>query len=329
MAFCQEITVVDKTTLQPLKDISIINLSTGIRSKTNSLGKVAWATLSVKDTLRFEYLAYEKLSLSFSQLQALNFKVLLATKENLLDEIIVSASRFEENKADIPQEIEVIKTQEIQFANQGSTADLLQQSAKVLVQKSQAGGGSPVIRGFEANKILMVVDGVRMNNAIYRGGHLQNVITLDQNVLDRAEIVFGPGSVVYGSDALGGVIHFYTKKPSLSEDGKLLFKAGLLSRYASAANEKTENITLNFGLKKVAFLSSFTFSDFGDLRQGAKRKSAYPDFGKRTFYQDRINGKDTMLVNPNIEVQQESGYKQYDFFCRKSSFSLQKISHMN
>ena len=81
----------------------------------------------------------------------------------------------------------------------------------VEVQKSQFGGGSPNIRGFEANKILLTLDGVRLNNAIYRSGHLQNIISIDESVLEDVAVIFGPSSVLYGSDALGGTIHMKTK----------------------------------------------------------------------------------------------------------------------
>ena len=91
------------------------------------------------------------------------------------------------------------------------------------IQKSQLGGGSPIIRGFEANRVLLVVDGVRMNNAIYRSGHLQNALTVDANALEIVEVVFGPSSTIYGSDALGGVVHFYTKKPEFSKNDKTYY----------------------------------------------------------------------------------------------------------
>ena len=78
-----------------------------------------------------------------------------------------------------------------------------------------------MLRGFEANRVLLVVDGVRMNNAIYRSGHLQNAITIDPNVLERVEVIFGSSSVGYGSDALGGVVHYYTKTPKLNSEKKL------------------------------------------------------------------------------------------------------------
>ena len=95
------------------------------------------------------------------------------------------------------------------------------------------GGGSPNLRGFEANKVLIVVDGIRLNNAIFRSGHLQNVITIDPSIIDRTEIMFGPSSVMYGSDALGGVMHFYTQNPELSSTGEPLFKVNLASRLSS------------------------------------------------------------------------------------------------
>ena len=133
-----------------------------------------------------------------------------------LNEIVVSASRFEEKRANVPQQMMMIKQKDIKFLSQPTSAELLQSSGQVLVQKSQLGGGSPILRGFEANKVLLVVDGIRMNNAIYRGGHLQNIISIDNSMLEKVEVIYGPGSVVYGSDALGGVIHFHTLKPQLS-----------------------------------------------------------------------------------------------------------------
>ena len=122
-----------------------------------------------------------------------------------------------------------------------NAADLLWSTGSVLVQESQQGGGSPVLRGFEANRVLLVVDGVRMNNAIYRSGHLQNAVTVDPNALQRTEVVLGPHSVMYGSDALGGVIHYQTRRPTLSEPavhgrGMIAYRSPKLSwNYHSSA----------------------------------------------------------------------------------------------
>ena len=149
-----------------------------------------------------------------------NFKIYLTEKTITHDELVISATRTPELKKDISQKVDLIKSSEIKNLNQSSTADLLSSTGSVMVQKSQQGGGSPIIRGFETNKVLIVIDGVRMNNAIYRGGHLQNVITLDNAIIDRVEVLYGPGSVIYGSDALGGVMSFYTKSPQFSSKEK-------------------------------------------------------------------------------------------------------------
>ena len=65
-----------------------------------------------------------------------------------------------------------------------------------------------MIRGFSANRILMTLDGIRLNNIIYRSGNIHNIIGIDPNILEGVEVLFGPASVMYGSDALGGAINF-------------------------------------------------------------------------------------------------------------------------
>jgi len=148
-----------------------------------------------------------------------------------------------------------------------------------------------------------VVDGVRMNNAIYRSGHLQNVITIDNAILERTEIVFGPASVIYGSDALGGVMHFYTKNPQLAgNDTSVNSNLNAYIRYSSANSERTNHFDFQFGFNKIGFLTSITHSNFDDLRMGLSRKPEYPGFGKVPYYAGRIDGKDTMLINDNPNI---------------------------
>src|SRR3990170_5546492 len=131
-----------------------------------------------------------------------------SSKAKNLDEVIIYSNKFAERKKNIVQKIDVITERQIAQSNSQNTGDLLTNTGNVFVQKSQQGGSSPVLRGFEASRVLLVVDGIRMNNAIYRAGHLQNVITVDQNMLERVEVMYGPASTLFGSDALGGVIAF-------------------------------------------------------------------------------------------------------------------------
>lgn len=253
-----------------------------------------------------------------------------STKNTItLSEMVISANKVEEDKKQIAQQIETISSLQIKKLNTQSTADLLLQTGHVNVQKSQQGGGSIIMRGFEASRVLMVVDGVRMNNLIYRAGHLQNVITVDQNVLERVELVFGPSSTVYGSDALGGTVLFYTRNPEFSkEENKLNTKVNLLTRYGSVNREKTGHFDFNIGSKKFASLTSFTLSDFEDLMMGKSKNPFYEaGFGERNYYVERIDGKDSLVQNSNKYVQKFSGYSQYDLLQKFSFKQNDKITH--
>lgn len=326
-SFAQSIKITDNTTLQPLSGVAIYSTHPKASVITNARGQAEMDMFKKADSIWIKHLSYNTQVYSYAELASMDFKVSLIEKSFSLDEVVVSASRFEEKLQDVAQPIQVIKAKELAFINQETSADVLENSGNVMVQKSQLGGGSPVIRGFEANKVLMVVDGVRMNNAIYRGGHLQNIITLDNSMLEKMEIVFGPGSVVYGSDALGGVIHFYSKNPVLSESSRLLVKANAFTRYSSADNEKTGHVDFGIAGKRFGSLTSITYSDFGDLMQGKRRSTKYPDFGKREFYVERINGQDSMLINDNVNLQKQSGYKQYDILQKFTFRQNEKISH--
>ena len=248
-----------------------------------------------------------------------------------LNEVVISANRIREQRKDVAQQIVVIGSSTIKNFNAQSTADLVSNSGIVAMQKSQQGGGSPILRGFEASRVLLVVDGVRMNNAIYRGGHLQNIITMDNNILDRAEILLGPSSTIYGSDALGGVIHFYTRNPELSSSGSFSTKGNAFFRYGSVNEEKTGHVDLNLGGQKFASLTSFTFSDFGDLKMGEKTNKALDaQFGVRPQYAERAtdNSSDILVANSDPFKQVASGYKQYDLLQKFLFASSARMTHL-
>lgn len=221
----QTVRVTDKTTLQPLEGVAVSGTSGTHSVRTDARGRVDVSPISSMDgRLHFTYVGYQTRTLTLPQLQQSAYDIALTQQSHNLNEVVISAGHFAEEQQLVPQEVEVISQRELNFMSQPTTADVMQQTGKVLVQKSQLGGGSPIIRGFEANKVLLVVDGARLNNAIYRGGHLQNIITLDNSMLERAEIIFGPSSVVYGSDALGGVLHFHTLQPQLADSSSGTFQ---------------------------------------------------------------------------------------------------------
>ncbi len=320
-AYSQFIEVLDASTLQPLEGVSIYNQEQQ-SVITNPRGKANLSIFADTDTLYFRYYGFDNKQILKTEAAEM---ILLSEKIFETEQVVVSANKWEQDKKEIPNEIVKVSQREIAFQNPQTSADLLAQTGQVYVQKSQMGGGSPMFRGFNANSVLIVVDGVRMNNAIYRSGNLQNIISLDASAMEEVEVIFGPGSVMYGSDALGGVMDFHTKKARFATEDNLLVSGSSFVRYGSANQEKTGNLTLNIAGKKLASLTTFTFTDFDDLRVGSVRpnKEGYQDWGKRLEYVERrsVNGvaKDTILTNSNPLIQKQSGYSQWNL--------LQKLTY--
>lgn len=224
-------------------------------------------------------------------------------------EVVVSASRWQESASSVSRYIAGLTIQDIRERNPQTTADLLESTGEVFMQRSQQGGGSPRLRGFAANSVLMVIDGIRMNNAIYRSGNLHNLNSVDAFSLASSEVLFGPGSVQYGSDAMGGVLVFSTKAPITGLANALLLPGGAI-RYSSGNNEATGNAELHYASQNIGSYSSITVSSFGDLRSGGNFPADNPEFGKRTWVVERFNGSDTAVANDQPLVQKYSGYDQ-------------------
>jgi hemoglobin/transferrin/lactoferrin receptor protein len=309
----QSITVIDIDSNQPIAGVAIYNKSQSKSQITNIDGMADLTNFNASEVLFFQHISHTIHQVKKSNIT--NSKVFLESNEQGLDEIVISASNFGQTKREIPKTIATINAKDISFTNPQTSADLLEGTGQVYIQKSQLGGGSPMIRGFSTNRLLITVDGVRMNNAIFRGGNLQNVISIDPLSIQNTEVTLGAGSIIYGSDAIGGVMSFYTKKPEFSYTDTLNVKSNVLMRYATASKEKTGHIDLNFGLKNWAFLTNVSYTDFGDLRMGSHGPSEYlrPEFVVTN------NNQDVVVPNDNPKIQKTTGYDQINV--------MQKVSY--
>ena len=299
----QELVILDQETREPILGVAVYNSSKSKSVISDFDGKVTLDKFEKNDLLIFQHISYINERVFKRNVRDVLF---LRPKELSLDQVVISASRFEQNQKEVPQRIISLKTEDIVFATPQTSADLLQNSGQVFIQKSQLGGGSPMIRGFSTNRLLLSVDDVRMNNAIFRGGNVQNVISVDPFSIQNTEIILGAGSVIYGSDAIGGVMNFYTKKPELSLSDSLLVSGNAIARYASASNERTFHLDANLGWKEWAFLSSVSYTNFDDLKMG----KFGPDDYLRPEYVSTINGVDQVVQNSDPRVQKFSGYDQ-------------------
>jgi len=304
--FGQEIQVKDIINNRNISNVSVYNLDQSKGGITNAHGIIDISIFSDDEKITFQHITYSPVVLTKKEILQSKNKIYLVRSSAELSKIIISVSKWQQDKKEVPKKVVSIDQKEIQFGSPQTAADLLEKSGKIFVQKSQLGGGSPMIRGFSTNRLLISVDGVRMNNAIFRGGNIQNVISIDPFNVNNTEVILGPGSVMYGSDAVGGVMNFYTKTPQLSWDEKTIFSGNAGIRYASANTEKTGHIDFNIGLKKWAFLTSISHSDFDDLRMGRNGRDTY----LRPEYVTRINNEDVVVANGNPLIQRFSGYSQ-------------------
>jgi len=317
-SFGQTVQFKDAETKDLVANVAVYNSNKTTSIISNTGGFANLEQFLPDEILIVQHASYQDLQFKKSDLKS---AVIYLDKKVLeIEEFVISAYRWEQNKNEVPNKITRISQQEIKFSNPQTAADLLAKSNEVYVQKSQMGGGSPMIRGFATNTVLLVVDGVRMNNAIFREGNVQNVISLDANAIENSEIIFGPGSVTYGSDALGGVMDFHTLRPKLSTGENINFSGNAFTRYSSANFEKTGHLDFNIGSSQWAGVTSISYSDYDDLRMGSKFHDEY----KRTEYVSQINGTDSIIQNDDPNVQVESGYSQINLMqklrFRPSSF---------
>ena len=311
----QEALVLDGVSGFPLEGVALFNSDKTKAIITNQEGKAPLEIFSENDNITVQLFGFETLEIKLSSEEFKNgMTLMLEPKDQALDEVILSVARNATTRKQIAEKVTVIDAKTIELQRPATGAELVSLSPGVRIQKSQGGGGSPVIRGFEANRILMVVDGVRMNNAIYRSGHLQNAITINPNIIDRVEVVYGSSSIGYGSDALGGVIHYYTKNPLINSEQKT--SSSFSSDFSSASNATVNSFSTEMSFKKWASLTSLSYSNFGDIRIGKNRTHGYSDWGLTPFYSDnsRTNFNPKQLVNENPLIQKNTGYNQLDLF---------------
>ena len=307
----QNATILDEEGI-PLEGALVYNTDKSKNASSDVNGEVNLSEFGLKERLHFYHLGFIERVTTRERLLNHNNVIYLKIAHQALDEVILSASKTGENRTRVAEKVAIISSDDIENIAAPTSADLLTNVPGLRVQKSQGGGGSPVIRGFEANRVLLVVDGVRMNNAIYRSGHLQNAITISPNALERTEILFGPSSVIYGSDALGGVVHFYTKQPKINDEN--LFSGSYSSQYSQANDEYTNSVDFELSFKNWASYTSVSYADFGDIRMGRNRLHGFDDWGLVEAYSDNTENyyNANPIANPLPYEQKGTAYNQLD-----------------
>ena len=315
----QNIKVVDEFD-DPIYNVGFYNTAQTILKFSNFQGTIDLSEFGYNDSIIIQHPSFENIKILKSLING--NKIKLKSKIINIDEVIFSVNKWEESINEVTNKAIILSEQKIKEIAPQTSADLLEKSGEVFVQKSQLGGGSPMIRGFGANRILLTLDGVRLNNIIYRSGNLHNIIGIDPNILEGVEVLFGPASVIYGSDALGGAINFKIKDPIFNSNKTVFFNSQKI-QYNSSSNSKHYSLNFGFNSKKIGTITSFSFNSFQDLRSGAKRNKNYKNFGFRDEFviRDHTNDTDEIIINNDRNIQKFSGYSQLDFI-NKINFKI-------
>ncbi|MBV20377.1 MAG: hypothetical protein CL870_04670 [Cytophagia bacterium] len=321
----QNIKVVDEFD-DPIYNVGFYNKEQTILKFSNFKGEINLSDFNSNDSIFIQHPSFND-KIIFKNIINQN-KIKLESKIINIDEIIFSVNKWEESINEVTNKAVIFSEKKINEIAPQTSADLLEKSGEIFVQKSQLGGGSPMIRGFSANRILLTLDGIRLNNIIYRSGNLHNIIGIDPNILEGVEVLFGPASVIYGSDALGGAINFKIKDPKFNSNKTIFFNSQKI-QYNSSSNSKHYSINFGINSKKIGTITSFSFNAFQNLKSGKKRNKFYKDFGYRDEYviRDYINNEDKIINNNNPNIQKFTGYSQLDFI-NKINFKLSNKTNL-
>jgi hemoglobin/transferrin/lactoferrin receptor protein len=273
--------IVDAHTKEPLHSVTITLVNTPLGTLSDKAG---WFEIKTKaagaQVLRITRIGYEPFEGEASAGQSLLEVALKPAFLQLNKGVVVTAQRYETSAFSRPEAISVLSQQELEQRSPRSTPEALMGMPGIWLQKTNHGGGSPFIRGLTGQQTLLMIDGIRLNNATFRSGPNQYLNTVDPQSIAQIEVMRGAGSVPYGSDALGGVAQILTKTPQFSDSLRL--RGNVYGKYMSAGMEKSSRAELGLSSSRVALLGGLSYRDFGHLLAGGKlgtlRPTGYEQF---------------------------------------------------
>ncbi len=227
---------------------------------------------------------------------------------------MVTATRTEEDVKSLPYSVNTVAPDDLSRMMPRTTPEALREVPSVMVQKTSQGQGSPFLRGFTGFRTLMLVDGIRLNNSTFRDGPNQYWSTIDPYSLDRLEVVRGPSSVMYGSDAIGGTVNAITKGrqdygPGLDYNGGALYRFGSADESHIGRPEFSAQYDETFGVHVGA-----SIKEFGDLRGGSdvgrQPKTGYDEWDLDAKLEYRVN-QNSRLVYGHQTVRMDDAWRTH------------------
>ncbi|MFM2362329.1 MAG: hypothetical protein RLZZ316_1231 [Bacteroidota bacterium] len=220
-------------------------------------------------------------------------------QHQLLDTVVITAQRQLQSEKKVPATVSTISRNYINRYQPRTTPEALMAVNGVWLQKTNHGGGAPFVRGLTGNQTLLLIDGIRLNNSTFRYGPNQYLNTIDAFSIEKIEVANGTGSVQYGSDALGGVIHIFNITPAFSNSGGK-WTLNSMAKYMSGDMEKTLHNNIQFSTNKTAFTSGLTVRNFGAIiggdTTGKQIPSGYTEWSANMKWGFKLNQQTTLLI---------------------------------
>ncbi|HWR84305.1 MAG TPA: TonB-dependent receptor [Candidatus Deferrimicrobium sp.] len=241
-------------------------------------------------------------------------RITMTPAVSVLNSVVVTANRYEKEAYKVSQPITTATAEEISAKGHTIVSDIIRRFPGVDMNDAGPFRARPVIRGLYGTRILVLIDGERLNDqrdiTDFAGVSLSLV---DPNEIHRVEVVNGPSSVLYGSDAMGGVINIISKKDSYS--GRLTPSGRYSGRYSTADRQSSNRIDLGLESEKISLSAGFQYRE-------ADRDFAPPDGWQtddarynvfRPKYYDSLNAargtdfSNNRLVNSTVRVNNYDG----------------------
>lgn len=268
--------------------------------------------------------------------------------ETELGETLVVAPRADATVTTSAAKVTVIDGDELRRTGERSLPRALGRAAGVWVQESNLGGGAPIVRGLYGNQILILVDGVRLNDSTTRFGPNQSLNTLDPAMVDRVEVIHGSSAVLYGSDAIGGVISIWTRRRMpAGENGDRAVHGVIGGRYDTASDGSRTWIETSTANETVGVFATASTEDWGDLRVGGGDTQAFTGYDNVSFFSsvdvaldEARNLRVTGLLHRDFDVprtfsvipgfgQDAPSFAQYDFQLQEREQILVALDDAN
>ncbi len=327
--FSQTVTVISGSTNFPIPGIIVYSNRLPDTLQTNNVGEVSLDIFDNEDAIIFDHFVFANVRFTKDQIVDNDYKVVMYPSGLLANEN-QSVITTPDYSKDLPFYVNIINTDKNKVtSNLSSNDDGSEQ--KLMFQKNKS--GNTVFRGLQANKVILVLDGVRLNNALYRNGKISGPIHFENSSLESVEQIHGAGFIMYGADAIGGAVKYFTKIPEFKEYNNFSYKINAATHYETATDNWVSNVNFNLGGTKFASYTSLTYGEYGKITMG-KNRASYLDagYGLNPYYVERINNKDSVVANQDPYTQENTNYKQYLFiqkFRYQPNKSLNVILNLN